>query len=68
MMNRYLMAIEKWTHVEDTFTIDADSKEEAVRKGKEFANKHPTYGFGGNYKLNTVRVVKKLQKKGGKDR
>ena len=27
MMNRYLMAIEKWTHVEDTFTIDADSKE-----------------------------------------
>lgn len=67
MMNRYLMGIQKWTHAEYTFVIEANNKEDAVIKGKAFANRDPEFGFGGNYKLDTVRVIKKLQKKGGKN-
>lgn len=57
------MSIRKWTTAEDFFMIEAENKADAVAKGKVYADRDPVFGFGGNYKLESVRVVKKIQQK-----
>lgn len=61
-MNTYLISIRKYFSGEEKlFTIDADSKQDAVIKGTEFVNKNPIFS-GGNYNLDTIKCVKKLRK------
>ena len=61
-MNRYLIRIEAYFSGWDEFEIDAENKEDAVIKAKEFCKRHPKYGIGGNYKLDSIKCVKKIKK------
>lgn len=59
-MNTYLITISHFFSGKKYFEIDANNKADAVQKFKEhFRN------AGGNYNMNSVKCVKKLQKKSG---
>lgn len=69
-MNRYLMKVYHFFRGYEPFEIDAESKEDAVAKGKEYVKNDAYYSHGGNYKLDDVICVKKLKigkKKGEKN-
>lgn len=59
-MNRYLMRIEGYFSGWKQFEIEANSKQDAVVKAKEYCELHPIYGHGGNYKFDSIECVKKL--------
>ena len=60
-MNQYLMSVYRYFNPRETFVIEAENKENAVRKGKIYVRQSPRF-FGGNYDLNDVRCVKKINK------
>ena len=60
-MNKYLMRIEAYFSGWDEFEIEAENKQDAVIKAKEFCKTSSKYGIGGNYKLNSIECVKKLK-------
>lgn len=60
-MNRYLMEIEGYFSGRKQFEIEAINKQDAIIKAKEYCKKHSEYGIGGNYKLDSIRCVKKLK-------
>lgn len=55
------MKIEAYFSGWDTFEIEAENKQDALIKAKEFCRINPKYGIGGNYKLNSIECVKKLK-------
>ena len=61
-MNKYLMRIEGYFFGWKEFEIEAENKQDAIIKGKEYCRIHPEYGYGGNYKHQTIKVVKKLRR------
>lgn len=60
-MNRYLMEIEGYFFGWKQFEIEAINKQDAIIKAKDYCKKHSEYGFAGNYKLDSIRCVKKLK-------
>ena len=62
-MNRYLMKVYHYFSGYEHFEIEAENKEDAVEKGKEFVRHESKYRFGGNYNLNDVQCIKKLKPK-----
>lgn len=59
-MNRYLMRIEGYFSGWKQFEIEANDKQDAVVRAKEYCKKHSEYGIGGNYKFDSIECVKKL--------
>ena len=57
-MNKYLMRIEGYFSGWKQFEIEAENKQDAIVKAKEYCKKH--YCTGGNYKLDSIECVKKL--------
>ena len=55
------MRIEAYFSGWDEFEIEAENKQDAVIKAKEFCKMSSKYGIGGNYKLNSIECVKKLK-------
>ena len=62
-MNRYLMAIYHYFRGYENFEIDAESKQDAIEKGREMVKKDFYYCNGGNYQLDNVICIKKLKPK-----
>lgn len=65
-MNIYLMAIRRYFCGYEEFEIEAENKQDAVEKSKEYVRITPPYSGGNNYDVNDVKCIKKLQKKGNK--
>lgn len=61
-MNKYLMRIKGYFSGWKEFEIEAENKQDAIMKAKEYCNMHSEYGHGGNYKHDSIEVVKKLKK------
>lgn len=61
-MNKYLMRIEGYFSGWKEFEIEAENKHDAIIKGQEYCQNHFEYGHGGNYKHDSIEVVKKLKK------
>ena len=61
-MNQYLMSVHRYFNPRETFVIEAENKEDAVRKGKIYVRQSSQF-FGGNYDLNDVKCIKKINKK-----
>ena len=59
-MHKYLMEIFRFFSGYEQFEIEAESREDALVKAKEYAIKHICWG--GNYNTNDIRCVKKLKK------
>lgn len=59
-MNRYLMRIKGYFVGYKQFEIDAENKQDAIVKAKEYCKNHSEYGIGGNYNLDSIECVKKL--------
>ena len=59
--NVYLMKIEGFFSGWKQFRIEAENKTDAVVRAKEYCKRHPEYGHGGNYKLDSIQCVKKLK-------
>ena len=62
-MNTYLLSVEHYFSGERYFEVPAESKADALEKGKVQISTSPEYSIGGNYNKNSLRVVKKLQQK-----
>lgn len=60
-MNKYLMKIEGYFSGWKEFEVEAENKLDAIAKAKEFCNTHTEYGIGGNYKLNSIKCIKKIK-------
>ena len=60
-MNKYLMRIEAYFSGWDEFEIEAENKQDAMIKAKEFCKMSSKYGIGGNFKLNSIECVKNLK-------
>lgn len=60
-MNKYLMSVTGFFAGDVHFEIMAENKEEAVKKGLEYVRSNHKYG-GGNFKYDSVKVVKKMKK------
>lgn len=58
-MNKYLVEISHYFRGDETFEVVAQNKAEALVKAKEYVKKSPLYGD--NYKVDSVRIVKKLK-------
>lgn len=63
-MNRYLMQIEHYFCGTEEFEVSATDKEDAVFVAKQYVERNPKYS-GGNYKMSSICVVKKLNTKKG---
>lgn len=59
-MNKYLMRILKYFSDWKYFEIEAENKQDSIVKAKEYCKNHSEYGIGGNYKLDSIECVKKL--------
>lgn len=62
-MNRYLMRIKGYFSGWKEFKIEAENKQDAIVKAYDYCKKHPEYGHGGNYRLDSIECVKKLNSK-----
>lgn len=62
-MNRYLMSVERYFSGEETFAVSAENKEGALIEGRRRLDEDPNFNSGGNYKRDTLRVVKKMKSK-----
>ena len=58
-MNRYVMQIEHYFRGIEEFEVSATDKEDAVFVAKQYVERNPKYS-GGNYKMSSIRVIKKL--------
>ena len=59
-MNRYLMRIKGYFSGWKEFEIDAENKQDAIAKANDYCKRHSEYGIGGNYKLDSIECVKKM--------
>lgn len=66
MANKYLMAVYHFFSGYENFEIEAENKEDAVKKGKEFVKHNFHYRHGGNYNTDDVKCIKKMKSKKGK--
>lgn len=57
-MNRYLMSIETKSLSFHEFEIQATDEEDAIFVARQFASRNSPFS-GGNYDLDTIRIVKK---------
>ena len=64
-MNTYLIKIEHYFHGFEEFEVNATCKEDALFVARQYVERDPHFSIGGNYKKNTIQVVKKLNKKKG---
>lgn len=64
-MNTYLMSIEHYFRGIEKFEVNASSKEDAIFVAKIQCKKDPHFSIGGNYKFDSIKVVKKINKKKG---
>ena len=62
-MNRYLIKIEGYFSGWDEFEIEGENKADALIRAKEFCRRSSKYGIGGNFKLGSIKCVKKLNVK-----
>ena len=58
-MNKYLVSITRYFYGEETHEIEARDKREAVAAAKRYFE----FFGGGNYKLDSIKIVKKLNTK-----
>lgn len=58
-MNVYLCKVLKWFGGYDEFTVSAENRDAALKKGRIFVRQHPSFRDG-LHRLNDVFVVKKL--------
>lgn len=58
-MNIYILKVPRWFGGCDEFTVEAENKDEALRKGRIFVHQHTTFSLG-THKLNDVSVVRKV--------
>jgi len=63
-MNRYLMQIEHYFRGIEEFEVSATDKEDAVFVAKQYVKCNPKFS-GGNYKMSSICVIKKLNIKKG---
>lgn len=63
-MNRYLMQIEHYFRGIEEFEVSATDKEDAVFVAKQYVKRNPNFS-GGNYKMSSICVIKKLNIKKG---
>lgn len=63
-MNRYLMQIEHYFRGIEEFEVSATDKEDAVFVAKQYVKRNPKFS-GGNYKMSSICVIKKLNIKKG---
>ena len=63
-VNRYQCSINHFAGAKVLFEVEATDKADALVKAREHARKN--IQWGGNYLENTVRVIKKIQKKNGR--
>lgn len=66
-MNTYLMEVLRYFEGYKQFTIEAENKADAAAKGRIYVRQSPLYS-GGNYNLDDVKVVKKINAKKGRHR
>lgn len=59
-MHKYLMEVRHWFSGYERFVIEAENKEDAVKKGKQYVLTSAKSNWD-NYNLNDVRCVKKLK-------
>lgn len=59
-MNRYLCMIEHYMLGPVKFEVNATDKEDALFVAKQVVERSPKYS-GGNYLINSIRVMKKIK-------
>lgn len=59
-MHKYLMEVLHYFLGYERFTVEAENKEDAVKKGKQYVLTSAKHHWD-NYDLNDVRCVKKLK-------
>ena len=59
-MNKYIMAVRHYFAGWEEFEIEAENKQDALVKSKEFLNKSSKYSCGGNYNLKDIKCIKKI--------
>lgn len=59
-MNKYVMAVRHYFLGWKEFEIEAENKQDALVKSKEFLNKSSEYSCGGNYNLRDIKCIKKI--------
>lgn len=62
-MNKYLMAVRHYFLDWEEFEIEAENKQDALVKSKEFLNRSSKYSCGGNYNLRDIKCIKKINTK-----
>ena len=61
-MHKYLMEVDEYFGGCERFEVEAESKDDAMEKGKEYMEKNPNF-WGGKYNKNTLRCLKKIKEK-----
>lgn len=64
-MNTYQVSINHYSGAVEYFEVEAKDKAEALVKAKKYVRGN-THFWGGNYLENTIKCVKKIQKRGVK--
>ena len=59
-MNKYLMAVYHYFRGYEEFEIEAENRQDALDKSKEFLNRSSKYSCGGNYNLRDIKCIKKI--------
>ena len=57
------MAVYHFFRGYENFEIEAENKQDAIEKGKQFVKSQFSYVHGGNYQLDNVICIKKLKPK-----
>ena len=60
-MNKYLMRIKHYFSGWTQFEIEAENKQDAVVRAKEYCRKTPEYSIGKNYDFDSIECIKKLR-------
>lgn len=59
-MHKYLMEVDEYFGGCKRFEIEAESKADAIEKGKEYMKTNSNF-CGDKYKKNTLRCIKKIK-------
>ena len=60
-MNRYLISVRRYFSGEETFEVNAENKNGAIKAANELFTCGGEYGFRSNYDPHSLKVVKKLK-------
>ena len=63
-MNRYLIGVMHYFSGEYFFEVEAKDRVEALHVAENVVNTDPKYDVGGNFRKNSVRVLKKIPNRG----